>query len=138
MNVPLILSESDARTLRALLTRLDPGVPRKEDPHEVLRHEIDRAEIRPDAEIGADVVGLNSHVEVVNLSAGSEKFSFQLCLPEYADYEEGRISILAPLGTAVIGFRTGQQFTWQLPAGNRILKIERVTRKQGEGLEPWS
>ncbi|HET9213096.1 MAG TPA: GreA/GreB family elongation factor [Thermoanaerobaculia bacterium] len=46
--------------------------------------------------------------------------------PHEADYKEGRISILAPLGTALLGFRVGDVVEWRMPAGTRTLRIEEL------------
>jgi regulator of nucleoside diphosphate kinase len=45
-----------------------------------------------------------------------------------ADLNAGRISVLAPLGTALLGYREGDEVEWQMPGGLRQLRIERVRR----------
>jgi regulator of nucleoside diphosphate kinase len=46
--------------------------------------------------------------------------------PSEADSEQGKISILAPVGTALLGYRVGDTVEWKLPGGLRRLKIERI------------
>jgi regulator of nucleoside diphosphate kinase len=50
----------------------------------------------------------------------------QLVFPSEADFERGKISILAPIGTALIGYRTGDTVEWKVPAGIRHLRIDEV------------
>jgi regulator of nucleoside diphosphate kinase len=52
--------------------------------------------------------------------------TIQLVFPGEADYEEGRISTMAPIGTALIGYGAGDTVEWEVPAGIRRLKIEEI------------
>jgi regulator of nucleoside diphosphate kinase len=51
---------------------------------------------------------------------------YSLVFPNEADADEGRISILAPVGTAMIGYRVGDVIEWQVPSGLRRLKVEEI------------
>lgn len=51
---------------------------------------------------------------------------FTLVFPSDADVEQGKISVLAPLGTAVLGFRRGDTFEWRMPSRVRRLQVEEV------------
>ena len=90
-----------------------------------LREEISRAIVVPF--LPANVVGLNSTAVVRDLESG-ELDEFTLTLPERADANDGRLSLLAPLGTAILGFSEGDEFAWEMPGGVRRLRIERVTQ----------
>jgi regulator of nucleoside diphosphate kinase len=52
--------------------------------------------------------------------------TYTLVFPRDANVDEGRISILAPLGTAILGYRVGEEFEWDVPSGKRRLRIAKV------------
>jgi len=88
------------------------------------RH-LDEAEVTSAGHIGPDVVTMNSQVLVTDLDSG-ETFDFQVVFPRAADAAAGKISVLAPLGMAVLGRKVGQQITWQVPIGIRRLQVDDV------------
>ena len=99
----------------------------RQDPTlDVLEGEIERALVI-DAEraLPSDVVTLDSRIAVVDLDSGDERV-FSLVLPSKADADAGRISVLAPLGTAVLGCRTGEEIEWDVPGGRRRLMVREV------------
>jgi regulator of nucleoside diphosphate kinase len=49
-----------------------------------------------------------------------------LVFPENADLKQGKVSILAPIGTAMLGYEVGDIFEWDVPAGKRRLKVKRI------------
>jgi regulator of nucleoside diphosphate kinase len=59
-------------------------------------------------------------------TVSGETFSFHVVFPRSADVREGRISVLAPLGMAVLGRRLGDRITWEVPGGVRTLRVEDV------------
>lgn len=90
-----------------------------------LRQELDRASvIDPDA-CPDDVVTLESTVQFEDVGSG-EIEEYTLTLPDRADIEKQRLSILAPIGTALIGCRVGDIVNWSTPGGIRKLKLHRV------------
>lgn len=90
-----------------------------------LRGELERAEIRPSAEMPGDIVSMNSLVQVRDLLTG-ETISFQLAYPQEADADLHKISVLSPLGMAIIGEKVGSVVEWEFAAGKKRLKIERL------------
>jgi len=92
---------------------------------EDLEAELDRAVIVSPKDVPPDVVTMNSQLQVKDLNTG-EKMTFRLVFPSDADFERGKVSILAPLGTAMIGYRAGDTVTWQVPSGIRRFLIEEV------------
>lgn len=91
-----------------------------------LRDELDRAVVIDPAAFPADVVTMDSAVEFEDLETG-EIAEYTITFPERADVDAGRMSILAPIGTALIGCRVGNIVKWSTPGGIRELKIRRVT-----------
>lgn len=92
---------------------------------EKLRGELDRAEIVLPQEIPADVITMNSKVALMDLDTQEEEV-YTLVYPENADMAEGKVSVLAPIGTAMLGYRVGDVFEWEVPAGTRRLKVDRI------------
>ncbi|MCR6655722.1 MAG: nucleoside diphosphate kinase regulator [Opitutus sp.] len=100
-----------------------------------LRDELDRAAVIDPADFPADVVTMNSTVEFEDLGA-SEVEEYTITFPEKANIEERRISILAPIGTALIGCRVGDIVQWSTPGGIRQLKVRRVTQPVSDPTSP--
>ncbi|PKO52567.1 MAG: transcription elongation factor GreAB [Betaproteobacteria bacterium HGW-Betaproteobacteria-2] len=75
--------------------------------------------------VPADVVTMNSRVTLKDLTSGKE-ITCTLVFPDDADSTQGRVSILAPLGMAILGYRVGDKISWQMPSGVHELQIEAV------------
>lgn len=121
----IYLTEQDYKRLVDLvqLQRLGTGV---SSNIAKLGEELKRAERVASEEIPADVVTMNSRVQLRNLQNGTD-MEITLVYPKDADVNARRISILAPVGTAIIGCREGDEIEWPVPAGTINYKIERVT-----------
>ena len=91
----------------------------------VLEAELDRAHVVSPQEIPGDVVTMNSAVLVKDLDTGAE-MALTLVFPSDAGLELGKISILAPVGTALLGYRVGDTIEWKVPGRIRRLRIERM------------
>jgi regulator of nucleoside diphosphate kinase len=68
---------------------------------------------------------MNSKAEIRDLNT-KETMTYTLVFPLDANIDEGKISILAPLGTAILGYRVGDEFEWEVPSGKRRLRIEKI------------
>jgi len=90
-----------------------------------LQTEIDHARIVPSQAVSQGVVTMNSRVVLRDLATRKEE-TYTLVFPEDADIGQGKISILAPIGTAMFGYQIGDTFEWEVPAGKRRLKITRI------------
>jgi regulator of nucleoside diphosphate kinase len=90
-----------------------------------LRAELDRAEAMRPEEVPRNVVTMNSTVVLRDLDT-KEKETYTLVFPDEADIANDRLSVLAPVGTAILGERVGDVIRWRVPQGWRRLKIERV------------
>lgn len=122
---PLFISHPDHLKLRLLLSgALNAGAASQALRN--LRDELDRATIVDPAAFPTDVVTLDSAVEFEDLETG-EIEEYTITFPERADVDVGRISVLAPIGTALIGCRVGSVVNWSTPGGVRRLKVRRVT-----------
>lgn len=98
----------------------------KDEPHlRELQQELDRAKVVDPKSIPADVVTMNSKVQLKDLDSDEEE-TYTLVFPADADLDEGKISVLAPIGTAILGYRVGATISWKVPAGVRKFKIEKL------------
>ncbi len=122
----LIISAVDAKRLRDFIDdqryAADAGMDALLNR---LEAEIEKAKTMPVERVPADAVTMNSAVEVVDQDTG-EVIAFELVWPDEADADENRISVLAPLGMAVLGYREGATVEWPVPVGTRRLLIQRV------------
>jgi regulator of nucleoside diphosphate kinase len=83
-----------------------------------LEGELARAVVVPRGEIPRDVVTMNSRVVFENETTGDRR-EVTLVYPREADIDAGKISILVPVGTALLGLRVGQSIDWELPSGEK-------------------
>jgi regulator of nucleoside diphosphate kinase len=92
---------------------------------EVLENEIDRAKRIEPRKITPEVVTMNSELELMDLDA-KRLMKFRLVYPQDADFKAGRLSVLSPLGSALIGYSTGSEVSFRVPAGEKRVRIERI------------
>lgn len=119
---PLILSRFDFERLERLLARVGEG-----ENLDLLQAELDRAEIVDPQDVPPDVVTMNSKVRMVDEATG-EEFALQLVFPAAANAEHGAVSVLAPIGSALLGLRVGASIEWPLPEGRaRRIRVVAVT-----------
>jgi regulator of nucleoside diphosphate kinase len=121
---PIYITREDYAKLRLLLS-VSPTSGRSA-LLDNLRGELDRALVVDPAGIPAGVIAMGSKVEIEDVATG-EIEAYTLVFPEQANAEEGRLSVLAPIGTALIGDREGEEVHWNTPGGVRQIRIRRVT-----------
>jgi regulator of nucleoside diphosphate kinase len=121
----IIVTAFDQHRLRNLLEGFRRWHSRDRAHVDHLEAELDRAEVVLPDDVPSDVVTMNSEVAVRDLDS-DEEMTFALVFPSDADANRHRISILAPIGTAVFGYRSGDTIDWKVPGRTRRLKIERV------------
>lgn len=119
----IIITESDRRDLETLLSSEFVKVVGPSPRFEELKAELRRAEVVSPEEVSKDVVTMNSTVVLRDLET-DERETYTLVFPHEADIAAGRLSILAPIGTAILGERVGDEIRWPVPDGWRRLKIE--------------
>jgi regulator of nucleoside diphosphate kinase len=114
----LHVSTQDQQAIRLLLN----SVPVRSESLQRLRADLDRALAVDAAVLPPDVVALNRRVRLQDLTDG-EVDEWVLTLPAQAKAEERRLSVLAPVGAALIGYRAGDEIEWPTPGGMRRFKI---------------
>lgn len=121
----ITLTRTDYDRLKAMVSvDLDPSDPDKRVLRD-LRGELDRAIIVDSKDIDPNVVTMNSCVRIRDLDSGEEN-EYTIVYPQAADFKKGKISILVPLGTALIGYRKGDIIEWNMPGGIRKIKVVSV------------
>lgn len=121
----IFVTEEDMERLRYLIDSAQRGSTRDLEHLEMLREELDTAEIVSSDDVPEDVVTMNSKVRVRDMDSGREAI-YVLVFPRDADVAQGRISVLAPIGTAIIGYRAGDVILWRVPAGTRRFKVQEI------------
>lgn len=129
MTLPIYITENDARRLRPLLESVPLQKGLDADNLQRLRTELERAHIVSETELPADVITMNSTVELEDLEDG-DRFTYTLVFPEHADVDQGRISILAPLGMAMLGYRVSDTFEWPVPQGRIRVRVLRLIERK--------
>ena len=117
----IYITRADMTRLRSLVT----AVKSTRDDLTSVRAELDQAQVMAAEDIPHDVITMNSQARLRD-QATREVMTFTLVFPENASIEHNRISVLAPIGTAVLGQRQGDELEWEVPAGTVHLKVMKV------------
>jgi regulator of nucleoside diphosphate kinase len=121
----ILVTDEDRRRLGTLIERAsNVGLVDRRYIND-LEEELERAAMVAPEDVPGDVVTMNSTVRLRDLDTGEEE-TYTLVYPAQANAEENRISVLAPVGTAIIGYRVGDTVTWRVPGGRVRLRVEEV------------
>ncbi|HXK61878.1 MAG TPA: nucleoside diphosphate kinase regulator [Acidobacteriota bacterium] len=124
----IYVTEEDAAGLRRTIEARRDSMSADAANLEMLEEELDRAEIVPADNLPPDVVTMQSRVRLTDLDSG-KALTYQLVFPNQADIRKGRLSVLAPIGTALLGYRVGDIIEWSTPGGERRLKVEAIIER---------
>lgn len=121
----IVITEADYVRLQRLVE--SSRVFRQRDAKHLddLEQELERAAIMKAGEVPSDVVTMNSRVKVKDLNSGRIS-TYQIVFPAEADIAKNRISVLAPIGTGLLGYSAGTTIEWQVPSGMRRFRILEV------------
>lgn len=117
----IYITEADKRRLGPLVEALKNS----RDDIRALQTELELANVVRPADIPPDVITMNSKARLRDLDTGEEE-TYTLVFPDKASIDDGRISVVAPVGTAMLGHRVGDEFEWQVPAGSVRFRVEDV------------
>lgn len=119
----IVISERDAERLEALLARMPAGAfPGKA----ALEGELDRADIVEPQDIPPTVVTMNSRIRF-RVASSNEEFTLTLVYPREVDESGGTISVLAPVGSALLGLSQDDEIEWPKPGGGTLkVRIEEI------------
>jgi regulator of nucleoside diphosphate kinase len=121
----IVITEFDRRRLTGLMEMLRARSAVDNADVAILEDELERAEVVSPQDVPEDVVTMNSCVQLLDLDTG-EEFSLTLVFPGTADAKKQKISVLAPMGVALLGCRAAEEVSWPTPSRIRRLRIERV------------
>ena len=121
----IVVTQTDLARLKASIDRI--GQNQRRDQHHLVALEGELARANPIASeaVPGNVVTMNSKVRLKDLDSQKE-FVYTLVYPNDADPANGRVSVLAPIGTALLGNRVGSDIEWNVPAGMRRLRVEEI------------
>ena len=122
-----IISKSDYNAIKLFIANCPYHLRSKEMND--LKTELDRANIVDNHKVADDIIQLNSIFTAKELNI-QKTWTFTLVLPQRANIKEQKISVLSPLGIAMIGFKQGTIINWALPGG--VKKIEILNVKKPE------
>ena len=134
---PLVLSRLDVERIEALLEQ--PAL--QGLGLAALQDELARAEVVEPAQLPADVISMNSiaRVRVEDGENGAHELELALVYPRDADGSPDKVSILAPVGSALLGLRVGQTIQWPMPGGKmselRLLEVMEQPEAEGRDLD---
>jgi regulator of nucleoside diphosphate kinase len=122
---PIIITTDDYAELMGIISD-GRFPPREQREVQALVNELARAQLVAPRDMPADVITLNTRAKLLDLDTG-ERMEFAVVVPADADIGAGRISVLAPIGTGMLGYRVGSEFEWPAPSGVRRLKVTRIS-----------
>lgn len=123
-NIPVIIREDDYLMLKPFFTKNA-----KAKNEMSLSAELSRAVVVKKYAFPAHVIRMNSKVEILDEQTGVSR-TVCIVLPQHANIKENKVSILSPIGTALIGISKGETVQWQVPAGLKKFKIVDVENEQ--------
>lgn len=121
----IFITDFDLERLEKLIDNVGRRSSRDAKYLEELEEEMLKAEVVPPEGIPPDVITMNSRVALEDMDSG-EELVYTLAFPGDADLESGRISVLAPIGTALIGYRAGDRISWNVPGGVKNFKVKKI------------
>ncbi|HYC28526.1 MAG TPA: nucleoside diphosphate kinase regulator [Chitinophagaceae bacterium] len=125
INNSLVLRKDDYEILLSCLRSMNYKNAFDRSNAEELQAELKRAKLVSKEKFPADVVRLNSRVKIREEKKDTV-MELELVIPEKADIRQRKILVMAPVGTALIGFRQGQKVAWQVPSGKKTFVIMEV------------
>jgi len=121
----IVITQNDSEKLRKFIKAARQGASANAAHIQRLVEEIESAEIVDREQIGADVITMNTEAVVKDVKTG-ETETYKVVFPEYADIDTGKVSVLSPLGCALLGYRINDEIEVDAPGGKRIVRVEKV------------
>lgn len=119
---PITIVKNDFEKLSNLLISAPESI------QELLQNELDRATVVEDGHLPDGIVAMHSKVTYLDEETGKEA-TLTLVYPHEADVEAGKVSVLAPVGAALIGMKVGKSIQWPMPHGKeKLIKVVAVTK----------
>jgi Transcription elongation factor len=129
INNDLVLRKDDYKLLVSYLNGANAKTAFDRRNAVALQAELKKAKLVEKDEFPGDAIGINSRVKV-KTEETNDIMDITLVTPDKANIREGKVSVMAPIGTALIGFRKGQQIKWHVPSGKKTFTILEVINEQ--------
>lgn len=126
----IIVTENDHKVFKKLIETSYTVDPIEKKSHKKLYEELKTATIVSEKEFPQKVVRLNSLVTIQ--TTFGRKDNIQLVLPHEGDLSKRKLSIMSPMGSALIGYSEGDRVSWSLPKGTEEIIIERVINEAND------
>lgn len=117
----IYITERDKKRLGPLVEALKNS----RDDIRALQAELELANVIAPEDLPPDVITMNAKARLRDLDTG-EEVTYTLVFPDKASIDDGRISVVAPVGTAMLGHRVGDEFEWEVPAGSVHFRVEEI------------
>jgi regulator of nucleoside diphosphate kinase len=124
-NGNIVVTELDMKRLEELIETTEEARKLEAKNLEALAEELSNATIVTPNEVQPDVITMNSRFVIHDLDSG-EKLTLRLVYPPMANISTGAISVLAPMGTALLGYAKGEIIEWFVPSGKMRIRIEEI------------
>lgn len=124
----IIVADADMERLTRIVRAFRHSLFKDQQQLDLHDQVLSEAEVRPSTRVPKDVIRMNSRVRVFDFETRSRGL-YTLAFPEEANISRGLLSILAPLGIALLGRRRGDVIEAHVPGGSRRLRVEGVRRQ---------
>ena len=121
----IYITDNDMKRLKELIMVAREFGKENEKYLRDLECELGRGKVVKSQDVPNNVITMNSKIRLRNIDT-QEEMIYQLVFPDNADVDQGKISILAPIGTALLGYKAGDIIEWKVPAGLMKLKVEDI------------
>ncbi len=118
----VILLKNDYELLNEYVKTLHGMQVNEKENFRKLNEELGKAQLVDFDDFPNDIVRLNSKVVIKDLQTKRD-MAITIVIPQQADIKQKKVSVLAPIGTALIGFKKGQKVSWEVPAGKKDFMI---------------
>lgn len=122
----VILLKNDYELLNEYVKNLHGMQVNEKENFRKLSQELGKAQLVDVTDFPMDIVRLDSTVVIRDVQTKRD-MTITIVMPQSADIKQKKVSVLAPIGTALIGFRKGQKVSWEVPAGKKDFIIMDVT-----------
>lgn len=120
MSEKIYITNHDQRELKELLTTQISNAEALGPHVRKLENEIRKAMVIQDEQVNPDLITMDSHVRI---SLDGSDMELWLVYPKDADVNENKVSVLSPIGTAILGYSKGDVIQWEVPSGNTEIHI---------------
>jgi len=121
----IFVTANDLQQLNELLSVAETFKYRDRNDLQSLQSELGRAKIVESREVPRTVVTMNTRLSFLDLD-DKKKTEITLVFPSDANIDEGKMSVLSPVGTALLGYSKGDVIEWPVPGGTRKIRIEEI------------